>query len=69
MEQVPWSDNVDKILNAMEAANYNIKPLYKYVKATEDMIINYKKEDSKKGRASTQYYLSQYLDQQKNKRK
>ena len=65
----PWAEPIEKITNAMEAADYNIRPLYKYVKEAESAIRVSMAEDSKKGRASTQYYLSQYLDQQKNKRK
>jgi len=53
----------------MEAADYNVRPLYKYIKEMENCYKNTSMEDSKKGKASTLYYLSQYLDRQKNKRK
>jgi len=60
---------VEKILNAFEAADYNIRPLYKYVKDLEECYEKHDREDRTKGRASTLYYLSQYLDRQKNKKK
>ena len=53
----------------MEAADYNIRPIYKYVKELEECYKKADIEDQKKGKASTLYYLSQYLDQQKNKTK
>jgi len=53
----------------MEAADYNIRPLHKYVQDLEQAYAAADYEDRKKGKASTLYYLSQYLDRQKNKRK
>lgn len=65
----PCAAEVERIVNAFEAADYNIAPVYKYVKDLERCYEKYDFEDRKKGRASTLYYLSQYLDQQKNKTK
>lgn len=53
----------------MEAADYNIRPLHRYVKDLEECYRFHDAEDAKKGRASTLYYLSQYLDQEKYKKK
>lgn len=64
----PCYTEVERITNAMEAADYDIRPLWKYVKDLEDCYDRNDKED-KKGRASTLYYLSQYLDRQKTKKK
>jgi hypothetical protein len=52
----------------MEAANYNIRPLWKYVRDMQECYEKHNIED-RKTRASTLYYLSQYLDRQKNKQK
>jgi spore germination protein GerM len=65
----PCAAQVEKILNAMEAADYNIQPLHRYVKDLEECYRYHDAEDAKKGRASTMYYLSQYLDQEKYKKK
>jgi hypothetical protein len=65
----PCAAEIERILNAMEAADYNIRPLWKYVKDAEECYAKYDIEDRKKGKATTMYYLSQYLDRQKNKRK
>jgi hypothetical protein len=65
----PCAAQVEKVLNAMEAADYNIRPLHKYVKDLEECYRFHDAEDTKKGRASTMYYLSQYLDQEKYKKK
>ncbi len=64
----PCLQEVDRVTNAMEAAEYNVRPIWKYVKDMEDC---YRKSDEEhhKSKASTLYYLSQYLDQQKNKKK
>jgi hypothetical protein len=64
----PCLQEVDRVTNAMEAAEYNVRPIWKYVKDMEDC---YRKADEEhhKGKASTLYYLSQYLDRQKNKKK
>jgi hypothetical protein len=53
----------------MEAADYCVRPLHQYVKEMEECYDYHNKEDKKKGRASTLYFLSQYLDQQKIKKK
>jgi hypothetical protein len=57
-----------KILNALEAADYEIAPLYKYVRQAEDCFEKAKLE-KQRGKASTLYHLSKYLVQDKNKTK
>jgi hypothetical protein len=52
----------------MEAAEYSIRPLWKYVRDMEDCYRN-ADEENHKGKPSTLYYLSQFLDRQKNKKK
>jgi hypothetical protein len=56
------------VTNALPAADYSIRPLYKYVKDLEECY-NKEYEKSKVAQASTLYYLSQYMDRQKNKKK
>jgi hypothetical protein len=65
----PCYSQIERITNAMQAADYNIRPLYKYIKEAEDCYRQADLDKSKKGRASTLYYLSQYLEQQKFKTK
>jgi len=55
-------------MNAMETANYKIQPLYKYVKEAETCYEQAELEEKKKGKASTLYHLSKYLDRQKFKK-
>jgi hypothetical protein len=58
-----------KLVNAMEASEGKINgPVYKYVKDVEEC---YKLAniEQKKGSAGTLYYLSQYLDLNKFKKK
>jgi len=57
-----------KVLNGLEAANYDIVPLYKYVKEADACFENARKE-RKRGKASTLYHLSKYLVRDKNKTK
>ena len=64
----PCAAEVERVTNAMEAADYSIRPLWKYVRDMQDCYEKYNIED-RKTRASTLYYLSQYLDRQKNKKK
>lgn len=65
----PCAQQIERITNAMEAADYNIRPLYCYVKDLEECYKRADVEDRKKGKASTSFYLSKYLDQQKFKQK
>jgi hypothetical protein len=51
-----------KILNALEASNYEIAPLYKYVKEADKCMEKAIKE-KKRGKASTLYHLTKYLVQ------
>jgi spore germination protein GerM len=61
---------VEKVTNALEAANYNIRPLHRYVKELDECYERHDRLDrAGKGRASTLYYLSQHLDRQKCKTK
>jgi hypothetical protein len=57
-----------KVLNALEAAKWKSAPLYKYV-LEADACFEAAKEEKKRGKASTLYYLSQYLVQNKFKTK
>jgi hypothetical protein len=50
----------------MEATgNYNIQPFYKYVKEAEECYKQAEYEEKKKGKASTLFFLTKYLDRQK----
>lgn len=60
---------LERITNAMEAADYSAQTLNKYVKDLDACYDKYDTVDAKKGRASTLYYLTQYLDRQKTKKK
>ena len=53
----------------MEPADYSAQVLNKYVKDLEDCYEKYDAIDEKKGQASTLYFLTQYLDREKTKRK
>jgi len=57
-----------RILNALPAANYEVPPIYKYVKEF-DKCEERVEAERKKGKASTLYHLSKYLVQNKNKQK
>mmetsp|Transcript_4375 Transcript_4375/g.7842 ORF Transcript_4375/g.7842 Transcript_4375/m.7842 type:complete len:90 (-) Transcript_4375:123-392(-) len=64
----PCHDETMKVLNALEAAKWKSAPLYKYV-LEADACFEAAKEEKKRGKASTLYYLSQYLVQNKFKTK
>lgn len=53
----------------METANFQIRPLYRFVKEAEDCYAKADYEEKRKGEASTAYYLTKYLDRQKFKKK
>lgn len=55
-------DETMKILNALEASNYEIAPLYKYVKEA-DKCMEKAILEKKRGKASTLYHLTKYLVQ------
>jgi len=59
---------LEKVINAMEAADYNYRPLSKYMRDFEKCVEEQKKEGSK-SKPGTMFYLNQYLDQQKHKTK
>jgi hypothetical protein len=61
-------DETMKILNALETSNYEIAPLYKYVKEA-DACFAQAKIEKKKRKAGTLFYLTKYLVQNKNKSK
>ena len=65
----PSAPIVEKIFNAFDAADYNIRPLYKYVKELEEITEQNNKVNRPSEKSSTLYYLSQHLDRQKNKKK
>ena len=54
-------------MNGLEAADYEIAPLYKYVKEAE-LCFQKAAEEKRRGKASTLYHLSKYLVQDKNKK-
>ena len=55
-------------MNALEASNYEIGPLWEYVKEA-DKCFEEAKIAKKQRKASTLYHLTKYLVQDKNKRK
>lgn len=57
-------DETMKVLNALEASNYEAAPLYKYLKEAENCFEKARME-KKKGKASTLYHLTKYLEQKK----
>mmetsp|Transcript_11435 Transcript_11435/g.16862 ORF Transcript_11435/g.16862 Transcript_11435/m.16862 type:complete len:89 (+) Transcript_11435:173-439(+) len=61
-------DESMKVLDALQASNYETAPIYKYVKEA-DLCFERAAAEKKKKKASTLYYLSQYLDRNKNKTK
>lgn len=65
----PCGLQMERILNSFEAVDFQIRPIYKYVKELEDCIKSNLAEYKKKGRASTLYYLNRYVDQKKHKQK
>mmetsp|Transcript_26211 Transcript_26211/g.53715 ORF Transcript_26211/g.53715 Transcript_26211/m.53715 type:complete len:91 (+) Transcript_26211:102-374(+) len=62
----PCHEETMKILNGMQAANFDSAPLYKYVKEY-DACRERLKEERKRGKPSTLYYLSKYVNQNKNR--
>ena len=60
---------IDKIINALEAADYDIRPLKKYVEDVDKCYEEATLEARKKGKESTLFHLNKYLDQQKLKKK
>jgi hypothetical protein len=59
-----------KLVNALEASEGKMNgPVYKYVKDVEECYKMSQLEEKKSGRAGTLYYLSQYLDVNKFKKK
>mmetsp|Transcript_4554 Transcript_4554/g.4314 ORF Transcript_4554/g.4314 Transcript_4554/m.4314 type:complete len:98 (+) Transcript_4554:70-363(+) len=61
-------DETMRVLNALQAANFEAAPIYKYVMEA-DKCFEKAKAEKKRGKASTLYYLSKYLVQDKNKTK
>lgn len=57
-------DETMKILNALEASNFESAPLYKYVKEA-DKCFEKARAEKKRGKASTLYHLTKYLQQKK----
>ena len=57
-----------KVLNALQAANFETAPIYKYVMEA-DKCFEKAAAEKKKGKGSTLYYLSKYLVQDKNQSK
>mmetsp|Transcript_35873 Transcript_35873/g.55800 ORF Transcript_35873/g.55800 Transcript_35873/m.55800 type:complete len:94 (-) Transcript_35873:58-339(-) len=66
----PCSDKMMRLMDALEAAQGKINgPVYKYVKEVEQCLQQAKTAQQKTGSAGTLYYLSQYLDVGKFKKK
>ena len=66
----PCSDVMMRLINALEASDGRINgPVYKYVKDVEECCNKANSEQQRSGKAGTLYYLSQYLDLQKFKKK
>mmetsp|Transcript_9066 Transcript_9066/g.17291 ORF Transcript_9066/g.17291 Transcript_9066/m.17291 type:complete len:93 (+) Transcript_9066:164-442(+) len=65
----PCYPMLTRILNAMEPANYSAQALNKFVLDLEACYEKYDPNGAKKGRASTLYYLTKYLDRGKTKKK
>eukprot|EP00529_Nitzschia_sp_RCC80_P034507 CAMPEP_0113470996 /NCGR_PEP_ID=MMETSP0014_2-20120614/16744_1 /TAXON_ID=2857 /ORGANISM="Nitzschia sp." /LENGTH=104 /DNA_ID=CAMNT_0000363605 /DNA_START=27 /DNA_END=341 /DNA_ORIENTATION=+ /assembly_acc=CAM_ASM_000159 len=67
----PCADSLMKLMNALEASGGKMNgPVYKYVKDVEECYERAQEEKaSRKSKAGTLYYLSQYLDIQKFKKK
>lgn len=59
----------EKLLNAMEAADYSAQALNRYVTDLEACFEKYDAIDGKKGRSSTLYRLTKHLDRQKTPKK
>lgn len=57
-------DETMKILNALEASNFESGPLHKYV-IEADKCFEKAREEKKRGKASTLYHLTKYLQQKK----
>ncbi|GFH53510.1 hypothetical protein CTEN210_09986 [Chaetoceros tenuissimus] len=57
-------DETMKVLNALEASNFESAPLHKFV-IEADKCFERAKLEKKRGKASTLYHLSKYLQQKK----
>lgn len=60
----PFINHCPHSLNALEASNYEAAPLYKYLKEA-DKCFEQARLEKKKGKASTLYHLTKYLEQKK----
>lgn len=70
MKVNPCADVMMRLINALEASDGRINgPVYKYVKEVEECCRKANTEQQRSGKAGTLYYLSQYLDLQKFKKK
>mmetsp|Transcript_10474 Transcript_10474/g.28843 ORF Transcript_10474/g.28843 Transcript_10474/m.28843 type:complete len:94 (-) Transcript_10474:1012-1293(-) len=66
----PCSEKLMGLMSALEANEGKVDGrVYKYVKDVEKCYEMVKQEQTKKGKAGTLYYLSQYLDLNKFKKK
>lgn len=55
-------------MDALPGADYNIRPIYKLVKAVDDCV-DALREERMKPKATTLYHLSKYVNQRKHKKK
>jgi len=66
----PCADVMMRLINALEASDGRINgPVYKFVKDVEECCNKANSEKQRSSKAGTLYYLSQYLDLQKFKKK
>mmetsp|Transcript_2752 Transcript_2752/g.3312 ORF Transcript_2752/g.3312 Transcript_2752/m.3312 type:complete len:90 (+) Transcript_2752:88-357(+) len=64
----PCHNEMMKVMDLLKDAEYHISPVYKQV-MEYDKCIAAAKAERKKGKASTLYLLSKYLDNNKNKKR
>jgi hypothetical protein len=60
---------MEKVVNASQAAKHDLHKMWKYVREAEACYTYEFNNNRTKGKTSTLYYLSQYLDQEKFKKK
>merc|ERR1711907_29067 len=66
----PCADVMMRLIDALEVSGGRINgPVYKYVKDVEECCKRADSDRLRSGKAGTLYYLSQYLDLQKFKKK
>mmetsp|Transcript_27974 Transcript_27974/g.39336 ORF Transcript_27974/g.39336 Transcript_27974/m.39336 type:complete len:90 (-) Transcript_27974:117-386(-) len=64
----PCHNEMMKVMDLLKDAEYHIAPVYKHI-LEYDKCIDAAKAQRKRGKASTLYHLSKYLDNNKNKKR